>query len=788
MAAKKDNANKRAKTTGSAHATKLGKKAGSIADIGLTLQPKEAVYLKCDNLNSMLRIINITNKKVEITPAACVQKALGRKEITGDDLPSHLPVGMGQSDQVRFEVVRLNSDLVPGGARELRPTDLERVSNRHTQFTMEELMDMIHPLPGSESKTNHYLGYRRSIWFSLKHATVQKSVKANIVLDVVKGKSLKAPYNCRGNETAILVPEALGGASVAFVIPKTNTPQKDSNGEEDNESLRAFLKSIGTPGCVSLLQKVIRRRPKSLVHPDTEEEIPASRVVAAVVRKLLDPQQPGIFLPDQGVYVSARQHFLKRLLIIMAEDSEYSDDKACILASSALLLECEPSWDPPFQLQEVWVDMAIELWKSPLASKYDSEKGMQIKLSPPATFIAQQFPCWVLEELGGMRGDKGMLRWLQKHPKNTLTADSSVPTGVDSLDIYCDHHVSGNIVYLWCARTKRGPARIPYGPELQAAFRLVSGVNARRHATESSRRTKAEEKHEHAILTAMKVCSQIIRGITAQFPVTETPVEYEWEVPDGALAGMIGPIELRVGSKTLVVTVDPSDLQRWVVIPRPSRTSNLKDISDAERIAGLKQAAELFQNGVTLKGAPHPSLDGLVAKYESAHKEWVVGGAPWSERKKVTFSIVQYPAWDTNYADLPFECPSEYSQEVIQWVAGKIGGYEPIVQMPTVARDGSGTKEFLTGMESYSLLLRLSLKYPDALWPVGKFTFETRCIPLRLEIRESLLSSLKRNSFSDPYPEWSDNRTLRPLQEEALEAMLRADGTGMGSFLWMLVG
>eukprot|EP00339_Tiarina_fusa_P001894 CAMPEP_0117069914 /NCGR_PEP_ID=MMETSP0472-20121206/49065_1 /TAXON_ID=693140 ORGANISM="Tiarina fusus, Strain LIS" /NCGR_SAMPLE_ID=MMETSP0472 /ASSEMBLY_ACC=CAM_ASM_000603 /LENGTH=307 /DNA_ID=CAMNT_0004792701 /DNA_START=85 /DNA_END=1006 /DNA_ORIENTATION=- len=287
-------------TRSSAHQTKLDKKAGSIADIGdigLTLAPKESVYLKCDNLNSMLRIVNIAaddKLEVQIPAAASVQRALGREEVTGDDLPNHLPVGWGQSDEVRFEIVRINSDLVPGGSRELKAEHLERMSDSQKQWTMEELMDMIEPLPGSESKkktNSHYLGYRRSIWRALKHQTLHKTVEdADLILDVVGGKSLRVPYKCQKGETAILVPEALGSASVAFVVPQEpKMKQQDDSmngsvkGEEGADSLNAFLKSIGTPGCVSLLQKIIRRRPAALVHPDTEEQIPADHVIQAVV-------------------------------------------------------------------------------------------------------------------------------------------------------------------------------------------------------------------------------------------------------------------------------------------------------------------------------------------------------------------------------------------------------------------------------------------------------------------------------------------------------------------------
>lgn len=801
-------------------ATKRGKKEGSIGDLGLTVRLDQAVYIKCDILQSMLRVRNITSKNnsndnavdVEIPACASLQRALGRSEITGDDGASHLPVGLGQGHQLRFDVIRANRDLLTGG-RAMDSDQLQNMMQNPQGWTMEELMEMIRPLPGSEQKRNHYLGYRRSIWKAVQQNTTQKqnkAVDADIILHIMTGQPLlKRPYKCKPSEKIFLVPDALLGASVAFVVPQghaacashaANSPDANSpdatttSGSSIESSLEEFVKSIGTTGCVSLLQKIIRRRPAELQHPDTDESFEASSVIRACVHRLLDPQQPGIFLPDQGVYVSARQHFCKRLLIIMAEDSAFDDSNACLLACSALLLECEPSWEPPPSLQQEWSKLAVELWKSPRTSEFKREEGMRINiLSSMLPLNPMHLSALVLEELGGMKGDKGMLKWLCTNQgdsnRNTLQATSTVSNGIDSLDIYCDHHVNAAVVYLWRPRLARGPARTPFGPELSAAFSLVSGRNPRRYQKQS-KMTQKEKKHETAIQLAMKEASRIIRGIQKPFPSindTNSTVEYLWSVPDGALAGMVGPIEMNVGGKKLVVTIDPADLCRWVIIPKPSRNSNLKDITNDERKQGLQRAAEIFAEGVPLKAAPHPSLNGLTATFLSDEGKWQVDSVDWAARKQVSFELVQYPQWATDYEELPFESLEEYSAETIQWVAGKIGGYDPTVHMPTIARDGSGTKESLTGLESYSLLRKLSLKYPDALWPARKFSFKTKCIPLRLEIRERLLSSIK-NQSSAPYPKWSDDRNLKPLQEEALVGLLKADATGMGSFLWMLVG
>jgi len=237
---------------------------------------------------------------------------------------------------------------------------------------------MVKPLPGSEDKVEqggHCLGCHRKIWNAVENRIEEKDVCADVILDVCRGRALEEPYDCKPGERALMVSNAPRGASVAFVVRK-DVPGATANATPHtvHDAPYPFLEYIGTGGCVSLLKKVVRRRPRALRHPDTGEEFDAPVVLGAIVRRLLDPRQPGIFLLDAGVYVSARQHLLKRLLIIMAEDSEYSDENACLLAGAALLREFDASWEPLASLMERWEGIALELWRT---SEYDTDKGFK---------------------------------------------------------------------------------------------------------------------------------------------------------------------------------------------------------------------------------------------------------------------------------------------------------------------------------------------------------------------------------------------------------------------------
>lgn len=53
-------------------------------------------------------------------------------------------------------------------------------------------------------------------------------------------------------------------------------------------------------------------------------------------------------------------------------------------------------------------------------------------------------------------------------------------------------------------------------------------------------------------------------------------------------------------------------------------------------------------------------------------------------------------------------------------------------------------------------------------------------------LRDKLME--QQTTAASPFVEWRDTRTLRSLQQDALDGMLKADAEGMGNFLWMLVG
>ncbi len=248
-----------------------------------------------------------------------------------------MPVAWGQS-ALRVEIVVLNLDLCEGGKRALPASTLARLTAPGVSFSMEEIIASIPPIPGSEDSQcdmKNYLGFRRSAWEVVVArelvGRISVGTHADFLVHVATGEIYQT-YLCKEDEYALVIQEALANskaawASGAFVLSRprqlaSSSSMLAASSISTSDALNTFLNVIGTSGCVSLLQKIIRRRPKQLSHPDRNEQsvtlpyivfifcrvaeffqfsyvlrYPGEFVLRALVKRLLHPCQPGLLKP-----------------------------------------------------------------------------------------------------------------------------------------------------------------------------------------------------------------------------------------------------------------------------------------------------------------------------------------------------------------------------------------------------------------------------------------------------------------------------------------------------------
>ena len=366
----------------------------SLSVQGHHLEPGESVILvpvpKAKSIkNGILRVYNVSDIRQTLSPARVAQKQWPEfvPEIVGDDQMASLPMAWN-NEALRFEIVALPDSILPNGDRTL--VDPEKYTYRGSTWTMKELVSAVAAPPGSPppgpNNPKNYMGYDRTNWQVYKQET-QQGVITGVETIVVHGE-LVSDYETSENEIAYVF-ETLG-RRIAFVVSLGSA----ASYEFPDDSLRSFLDKIGTSGCISLLQKAIRRRPANMEHPETEETWLTQEVVSRIVQRHCRGIQQGFFLPTIGKFVSGIQHFLKRLFIIAAEDSAYEESDMFLISSLALLASLQPIWMPDEAIISKILTISRKLLVSSQTSTYKTNKDWSL-----CSELKRSFPSLVHAEV-----------------------------------------------------------------------------------------------------------------------------------------------------------------------------------------------------------------------------------------------------------------------------------------------------------------------------------------------------------------------------------------------------
>lgn len=704
-----------------------------------------------------------------------------------------------RNPNIRFEIVRLPHSLAVGD-REL--ANATKWTTPGSTWTMKELVSAVKAAPegrapGPDNPKN-YMGFDRTNWKEFA-ADMRRKVPAGVMFVRAfrtSTASSAAGYECTSDEIAYML--TLGETPVAVVVPREGWVDYDA----PNDSLERFLNSIGTSGCISLLQKIVRRRPARLGHPDTGDVYPAPTVLARIVRRMCCGVQSGIFLPNIGKHVTALQHFLKRTFVISAEDSMFSNHTSSA-ALIALLASEMPVWVPDAAMVNALEMFVVSLWQSDRTSDYKTDQELPL----PARVTARSAPCFVHHHMGGMHGDQQMLRWLASRPINAVSHERHVD--VDSLDVYCDQHQDGRLACLM-------PPKFPVARLLQIAFDKVSGRNPRRIPPPKDARA------ETIVVDALAFSSRMLRRIARKDPAPPKPAasaaagsasSFDYTLHEGAVAGMVGQLVVKHNRKLFYATLCSRDMSTVVVL-KPTRaiTAKTAKIDHATKEAVAGKAHGVWRSGVRATNVVEKAFAGSTLR-RTADGEWAVlfhGDAAWTswaDARRRRLRLQKTPEWaqmTARQAPWPWVGNAgsggawgngktqTFDAACVQFVVGRMKSYDHTVTIPKISREGKGVDEALSGLEvaGYQLCVHLSELFPDALWPSATipFGFDTACVPFRHTMCERLLAAAPGSGSAVQWPAWRSELTLTPYQSAALTDMRVAWEKKFASFLWMLVG
>lgn len=273
----------------------------------------------------------------------------------------------------------------------------------------------------------------------------------------------------------------------------------------DASRFHHWCSEMHTPMLVSLLQKIVRQRPKFVSCPGSDFPISA-RTVALLVFGKIALARP-TFVPSAKRTISGSERAFKRLAVTLVEDSApASAEDVVFLLSCALMAARDTWWKPAASYVERAMRILLGAIETPLRLKYTSADASAptVDLSEYAAtgetpsrlkYAATGVTGWTLASglfdcIGGMQGDRRMFRDLARNgakgPTVIQPPATMVRPNVMSLVHCIDQHCVTSVIYFldFAAAVKHtDPASVkgsaPYAKLFEGLFTSVTGVNSR---------------------------------------------------------------------------------------------------------------------------------------------------------------------------------------------------------------------------------------------------------------------------------------------------------------------
>jgi superfamily II DNA or RNA helicase len=578
----------------------------------------------------------------------------------------------------------------------------------------------------------------------------------------------------------------------------------------------------------SLLQKIIRFRPKTVEMPDGFR-VPADHALAVCIGMLA--MHPGAFVPDIQRYVTGIESCAKRLGVTIVEDSYTTNNHDLLsLMSGSLLSQRVRSWKPDETVMRQWTVAGIKGWESLTAAIVDFQGEVTKK---PYVLTAGQTPLEaasaILDELRSFPTDLGLARaWARDYP-NIKTSKAVSTPDIMRLEHCVDHHWAPGVIHYFRPEfvytTGKGKN---IGQPFEKLFGVIwdkaSSINPRKNKIDFSKYERIPEILE--IRHAQKLYLTALQTKQKTRAQTGDTYEVEYILPESWIAAMVGPIEIKIsGFPVMIVTMAGDDPMRLLVIRSPSRNMSVEPLTPEQEEVAIKSAKRRLKDGIKLDKTqlPDPSLQGhhVYLMEDSEGEPFYAVGKPkeeevryWDDARELSVSVPILEKMDdwsvekalvyTSYgieegADESLELLlEETSNPIILRALTYISTFDRTIEMNRISRDGGGTYHAVTleDVPAYQFLLRLSSLFPAGLAPCehGPSRFVVKVGPVLWNLRKKISTKMAGRSvegadgwekvrFSD------DSRELWEHQTSMVADMVKNNEAGnKGNFIWVTVG
>ena len=611
----------------------------------------------------------------------------------------------------------------------------------------------------------------------------------------------------------------------------------------DFDEIRSILSWFTPAVHKSLVQKIIRTGCSIITHKSKSYD---SLLVLLVSFSMLITS-PGSFVPDIQRFVSGLESASKRLAVSIFEDS-YTDnpDVLTSMLASALLIQNVHTWRPTDETILKWLTVALDAQKSYRMYEY--------RLHPFKSLTVRNYDYYtvsamILFEIKSFKSDISMLNSIA-----TNNGDPNLYVTKELIEkiplVHCiDYHSLPEIAYyyntnLMVARNNQDNKKsdnslneLPYTELFSRLFSEVTGVNPRKdkyyefvlnneevimkyHLKYENMPFVKETRIAQKRLWDMKSSrntDKIKLGRTNETKQIKYTLDSSW------IAGLVGQLEINLGSTTAIVTIRPTDIYKLVAIKKPKRNEKtIPELTDVENENALQQCWNYLTEGITLTNVPNTLfwLKGSILRYYE--KNYYIYTPPfnlyiepqWKLWESVCQTSIDLPILESindncddyekvvkytgigvcKYADTKLiKLINNTDISVLRRLLVHMIGFKSKIELYKINKQGVGS-EYMVAPEDtnvFAFLIKICILYPGALQIENTKRFKVIYGPLVWSIRDKIQEKIYETA--DIYTKWTTvgdttGRKLWEHQTDSVERMIEKNKKGKkGHLIWIPV-
>lgn len=560
----------------------------------------------------------------------------------------------------------------------------------------------------------------------------------------------------------------------------------------------------------SLLQKLIRTRCVNVVHQNTKYSA-RSVVLTSLCLLLL---HSGSFVPNINRYVSGLESAFKRMAVSINEDSYFEDGNVIALFyACATLAQQNKIWRPSDKILKTLLETAVIAQQESRLFKYDWHSFTECTCKNEWSF------CYIcLGEIGSFESDVRMVGSIANNEgKAKTTVYDTVLFSEMPLSWCIDQHTFTEIAYY-----------LPYtGEDFSIIFKGIwnkaTGVNPRSSKYQ-------DWTGQEQITLDIKAAQELVWLAKTHTPdqrsiVEDTFYDFKFTLHDSWLAGLIGPIEVKVGKIKALVVLRCDDITTFTAVRKPlvkkraskkqkEEEENVPPLSSEEIEEAMEKALILLRKGIDVKNVPSTlsNFQGIKVYLQGEEDMTYVlrldkKNIDWNKAKVMRYKLPLHPSGECSIKEALLyvgEGIMEHAEEkflsllqelkpvVLRRVLMYLEGTRSVIALHKISRDGSSQELKVMPEDSlvFVFLCQVCCLYPAALRKTVE-GFKVMNGPLLWSLREKLVSYARREvEAKSPWTKpTKDTRSMWEHQQDILAQLKnRYRQNKHGSLIWSGTG